>query len=105
MAEPRDRRHENTTDCYRRWCHDPDISAAHQRSLLRVGDVVNRLRVNQDWSIDQLAHACGLHRDTVGDLERAVSDPKLSTIVSLAYVFGFELDVRFVRPSTKAPSS
>lgn len=93
MDQPRER-------AGRRWQDDPDIKAAVERLLLRVGRDVHALRERHGWSQETEAEAAGLHPDTIQALERSQGDPRLSTLVRLFYVHGYELQIG-LRPTTQ----
>jgi len=82
----------------RRWKDDPDRAAAMERILLSLSGDVHALRELHGWSQDEMAHAAGIHPDTLGNLEKMRDDPRLSTIVSAAYAAGYEVEIRFRRP-------
>lgn len=86
----------------RRWRDDPDRTDAIERLLLSLSRDVNGLRELHGWSQEEMAHAAGLHADTVLNLEKMRDDPRLSTIVSIGYAAGFEVEIRFKRPK-RAP--
>jgi len=81
----------------RRWSEDPDLREAVDRVLVQLSQDVNLLREHVDWSQDDLAAAAGVSDGTVLDVEKARTDPRISTLVRLAFVFGYEVDVRFRR--------
>lgn len=76
-----------------RWSDDPDIKAAVERVMLGLGRDAYALRGRQGWSQEAEARAAGLHPDTIQALERSVGDPRLSTLVRLFYIHGYELQI------------
>lgn len=77
----------------RRWSDDPDLKAAVERQLLAVGRAAHELRERQGWSQEQEGEASGLHPDTIQALERGLGDTRLSTLVRLFFVHGYELQI------------
>lgn len=51
----------------------------------RFGQNVRRERLRLDMSQEALGFACNLHPTEISRLERAVREPRLSTIVRLAH--------------------
>ena len=54
----------------------------------RFGANLRRNRQAGGWSQESLGHACDLHPTEISRLERAVREPRLSTIVRLARALG-----------------
>jgi ribosome-binding protein aMBF1 (putative translation factor) len=77
----------------RRWTDDPDIRGEHERVALDVGRALYQLRERQDWSQERLAAAAGLSDNTVSAVERATTDPQLSTLIRLLWCLGYRLVV------------
>ena len=50
----------------------------------RLGQKLKRLRLDKDWSQEELAHESGIHRTYVSDLERGVRNPTIKIIEQLA---------------------
>lgn len=72
---------------------DPDIRGAQERLLVLISRDAHALRARHGWSQDATAYAAGLHPDTVQAIEKADSDPRLSTLVRLFYSLGYELQI------------
>lgn len=79
---------------------DPDIAAAMERLLLRVGRDAHTLRDRAGWSQEAEAQAAGIHQETVQTIEKGIGDPRLSTLVRLFYVHGYELQIG-LRPTNQ----
>ena len=86
----------------RRWRDDPDLTAAMERQLLPLGRDVYAIRDCREWTQDEYADAAGVASQTVLSLEKADADPRLSTLVRLAFAAGYELDVRFRKVRARA---
>ena len=54
----------------------------------RLGRNLRRLRQEKDWSQEDLAHASGLHRTYISDLERVARNPTITVVDRLAQTFG-----------------
>ncbi len=54
----------------------------------RFGLNMRRLRESAGLSQEELGQACGLHRTEISLLERALRDPRLSTIAKVAKGLG-----------------
>ncbi len=52
--------------------------------LLHLGCTLKRVRAQRGWSQEKLAELAGLDRSYVGQIERAVVSPTLSTLEKLA---------------------
>lgn len=85
----------------RRWQEDPDLRQVIERLQVQLSQDLNALRESAGWSQDALATAAGVSPNTVLDLEQTRSDPHISTLVRLAFVFGCQLEVRFRRRSAE----
>lgn len=72
---------------------DPDLAAALRRLVLRISRDAYELRERQGWSQRAEAQAAGLHEETIQRLERGDCDPHLSTLVSLFYIHGYEIQI------------
>lgn len=55
-----------------------------------VGDRIRALRVQRNWSQEDLAEVAGLHRTYISGVERATRNPTLSSIVRIATALGVE---------------
>jgi DNA-binding XRE family transcriptional regulator len=96
----RDRRREPTAtrcDDGKRWSDDPDLASAFERVALQLSADVHALRDAAFWSQDRAALASGLNVETIGDIEGLRTDPRLSTLVRLAFTLGRRVQIRFVR--------
>lgn len=56
--------------------------------LIHLGNTLKRVRAQRGWSQEKLAEQAGLDRSYVGQIERAVVSPSLSTLEKLAAAFG-----------------
>lgn len=52
--------------------------------LIHLGTTVKAVRAQRGWSQEKLAELAGLDRSYVGQIERAVVSPSLSTLEKLA---------------------
>ncbi len=52
--------------------------------LVHLGSTLRRVRAQRGWSQEKLAELAGLDRSYVGQIERAVVSPTLSTLEKLA---------------------
>jgi DNA-binding XRE family transcriptional regulator len=68
------------------------------RVLVGLSQDINELRDVAGWSQDATARAAGIAHNTILDLEKARTDPHISTLVRIAYALGYVTDVRFRRP-------
>jgi transcriptional regulator with XRE-family HTH domain len=59
----------------------------------RFGIAVRQLRIQQNWSQEDLAAAVGLHRTYIGGIERGERNPSLINIVRLAAALGVPTSV------------
>ena len=59
--------------------------------MLAIGKEAHAQRERHGWSQEAVARAAGLHPETVETVERSAGDPRLSTVVRLFYVLGFEM--------------
>jgi transcriptional regulator with XRE-family HTH domain len=55
------------------------------------GDAVRAARKRSGWSQTELAQRCGVHLNTVSQVERGSADPRLSTLQALAAALGLSL--------------
>ena len=76
---------------------DADVAQALERVQLRLGAIVAALRDRTDWSQDEVARRAGVHPVTVRRIEKTTANPRLSSILSIAWVLGAELEIT-VRP-------
>src|SRR5687767_2834533 len=86
----------------RRWHEDPDLRELVDRLLVQLSQDVNMMRECRDWSQAELATAAGVADATVLSIEKARTDPQISTIVRLAYAMGYLVDVRFRLPARRS---
>jgi transcriptional regulator with XRE-family HTH domain len=56
--------------------------------LRALGERIRELRGHRDWSQEEFADRCGLHRTAIGLLERAERNPRLDTLLTIAKGFG-----------------
>jgi len=57
---------------------------------VRFGAVVNRLRTERHWTLEDLARFSRMNSTYLGVLERGLNMPTLATILQLAEVFGVD---------------
>ena len=57
---------------------------------MRFGVIINRLRWERRWTLQDLARFSGMHATHLGILENGRNMPTLMTILKLAEVFGVE---------------
>jgi transcriptional regulator with XRE-family HTH domain len=65
--------------------------ARHPRKLKILqdfGDRVRELRLARDWSQEDFAERCGLHRTYVGSIERGEQNVSLANIAKIAKALG-----------------
>jgi transcriptional regulator with XRE-family HTH domain len=56
----------------------------------KLGAIVNRLRTERHWMLEDLTRFSGMNAAYLGVLERGLNMPTLATILQLAEVFGVE---------------
>jgi DNA-binding XRE family transcriptional regulator len=81
--------------CGRRWRDDADLAPAVEHVLLLLSRDINALRECRDWSQEDMAYAAGISAQALLNIEKTRDDVHISTIVRLAYVAGYEVDIRF----------
>jgi len=59
-----------------------------QHVLVALGERIRELREEKNWSQEEFADQCGLHRTAIGLLERAERVPRLDTLVTISKGFG-----------------
>lgn len=59
-----------------------------QPFLVALGDRIRELRGKRNWSQEEFADHCGLHRTAIGLLERAERVPRLDTLLTVSKGFG-----------------
>jgi transcriptional regulator with XRE-family HTH domain len=69
---------------------------------MSFGTRVRKLRVERNWSQEQFADLCGLHRTYIGSIERGEQNISLVNIEKLAATLGVSLATLFA-PFTKQP--
>lgn len=108
LTRPADRRAAvpvRTGSPRRRWSDDPDLRESFERALKSISDDLSLLRERQGWSLEQSAQAAGVDAQTVLDIETLRTDPRVSTFVRLAFVYGFELRLRLRQPDSSRVDS
>ena len=72
---------------------------------MRFGAIINRMRWERRWTLQDLARFTGMHATHLGILERGGNMPTLATILKLAEVFGVEAWslVREIEEQRRAP--
>jgi len=72
--------------------------------LIHLGNTLKRVRAQRGWSQEKLAEQAGLDRSYVGQIERAVVSPSLSTLEKLAEAFGLPAsELISIREADKQP--
>ena len=61
-----------------------------QDDAVHFGAIINRMRWERRWTLQDLARFSGMHPTHLGILERGGNMPTLATILKLAEVFGVE---------------
>src|SRR5215470_11718157 len=56
-----------------------------------LGRRVKHLRANRGWSLDALAHASGVSRSMLSQIEREAANPTLAVTLRIARAFGLPL--------------
>jgi transcriptional regulator with XRE-family HTH domain len=64
----------------------------------RGGPWIRELREAKDWSQEEFADRCGLHRTAIGLLERAERIPRLDTLVTISEGFGITVSELLLGP-------
>lgn len=88
----------------RRWTDDPDIKTEHERESLAIGAMLNQLRTEQGWSLEQHARVSGVHADTLQAVENGHTDVQLSTLIRAFYPLGRRVVIS-VRPVGQPPAT
>ena len=57
---------------------------------VRFGAIINRLRNERRWTLEDLARFSRMNSTYLGVLERGLNMPTLATILQLAEVFGID---------------
>ena len=55
---------------YGNYCQEVSYSPAEKRFLAELGSRIRQLRTAKDWSQEEFAYRCGLHRTYIGSIER-----------------------------------
>lgn len=81
---------------YRAWTRvdaTPNVGGMQDANKIRkqLGRRVRALRIDRNWSQEELAHQSGLARSFTGAIERGEKDVCLATLVKLANTFGIPL--------------
>jgi transcriptional regulator with XRE-family HTH domain len=71
---------------------------------MSFGTRVRQLRVERNWSQEQFADLCGLHRTYIGSIERGEQNISLVNINKIAVTMGISLAELFA-PFTDRPTS
>lgn len=72
------------------------MSAKNTKSSPCVGARCRSLRERHGYTIEGLAHAAGLHPNTVAGIERGEKNARIDTLIALAR--GLEVDVSALMP-------
>jgi transcriptional regulator with XRE-family HTH domain len=59
--------------------------------LIALGERIRELREENQWSQEEFADRCGLHRTAIGLLERAERIPRLDTLLTISRGFGITI--------------
>ena len=59
--------------------------------LRRLGSRIRDLRTEREWSQEDLADVCGLHRNYIGSAERGKRNLTVASLQALAGAFGLTL--------------
>ena len=59
-----------------------------EKVLIALGNRIRELREQKQWSQEEFADLCGLHRTAVGFLERAERNPRLDTLLTISKGLG-----------------
>lgn len=71
---------------------------AHIDNLQRsLGRRIRELRSEHEWTQEQFAEVCGLHRTYMGHVERGEKNVSLSTVLRVANALGVRISVLFGR--------
>lgn len=54
----------------------------------RLGKAIRTIRLDKDWSQEQLSFECGLHRTYIGAVERGEKNLTLKNLVKIAKSLG-----------------
>lgn len=57
------------------------------------GNRIRELRTARDWSQEEFADRCHIHRSHMGELERGEVDPALTTLAKIAKGLGMKAGV------------
>jgi transcriptional regulator with XRE-family HTH domain len=60
----------------------------HQGSASIAAENLRRLRLEREWSQEDCAEKCGLHRTYIGAVERGERNITLATLDTIAAAFG-----------------
>jgi hypothetical protein len=73
------------------WREDPDVVAAVDRFMLRVGRHIYVRRHDEafNWSLEKFGYASGVHPNLIERIENHRSDPRVSTLVRLYFTLGW----------------
>ncbi|MDQ2808756.1 MAG: helix-turn-helix transcriptional regulator [Chloroflexota bacterium] len=66
------------------------------RFLINLGLRVRQLRRAKDWSQEELAHQCGLHRTYIGGVERGERNISAVNLLRIATAFGISISELFL---------
>jgi transcriptional regulator with XRE-family HTH domain len=59
-----------------------------ENALIALGSRIRELREAKNWSQEEFADLCGLHRTAIGFLERAERNPRLDTLLTISKGLG-----------------
>jgi DNA-binding XRE family transcriptional regulator len=88
----------------RRWYDSPDLIRAFDYTCLNLGGDLHRYRERQGLSQVDAARFADMHAHTVRAMENHDTDPVMSSIVRVAYVYGLLVRVTF-HPSRDLPET
>lgn len=57
-----------------------------------VGDNIRKLRLEREWTQEELADRLGLSRQALGNYEKEKREPGIDMLICLADIFGITVD-------------
>jgi transcriptional regulator with XRE-family HTH domain len=66
------------------------ISRTVSPDAIAFGAILRRLRLEKHWTYQELARASGMHPTYLRILETGGNEPKISTLILLAGIFGVD---------------
>ena len=65
---------------------------SQQRIRLKIAHKILKSRKDKSWSVDVLAEKAGLSKSSMNYIERGITDPKLSSLVSISKALEISLE-------------